>query len=240
MIYEWKMDGEVRNFGHAIYEVLYDKEMLWHWGQEIDKMFFIGSTYIHDDFILDALNSGYDPVFIDCAWRGERLSEELIEQASYRSVYGINTSSMLDSRNILTDFDHHPIYDLPRFNAPARSNAMALAIRNIKDPGEYNNDSKFKLGSDAVLSPVVEDADDILETIDLITGARFVLSGSLKAAMVADAYGIPFAPLSSDGFIECPDKWDDWLTAIGIDEVVFCNNVREGREWYQDVVKGRV
>jgi len=240
MIYEWKMDGEVRNFGHALYEILYDKKDIQHWRGDIDKMFFLGAAYIHEDFVIDALNAGYDPVFIDCAWRGALVPDDFLEMASYRSTYGSNTEMMFSMRGIQIDFEYHPVYDLPDMHPKSSPNAHVVAIRNIKDPGEYNKDSMFKLGVDGVFSPVVETVEDVFGLVDLISGSRFVLSGSLKAAMVADAYGVPFAPMSSDGFVECPEKWTDWLSSLGIENVSFCANVREGREWYNDVAKGKI
>jgi hypothetical protein len=240
MIYEWKLDGEVRNFGHAIYEVLYDKKDLYHWSKDQDKMFFLGGTYIHEDFIIDALNSGYDPVFIDCAMREEMVSDEFLEMGSYRSTYGSETEEMLSWKSIPVDFEYHPIYNLPDMHPRGNSNALAVVVRNIKDPGDYDNNAMFRFGSDGVFSPVVETTEDIYQMIDIISGARFVLTGSLKAAMVADSYGIPFAPLDADGYVDCPSKWNDWLFSLGITEVAFSRTVRDGRDWYQSVVKGRV
>jgi hypothetical protein len=240
MIYEWKMDGEVRNFGHAIYELTYQKGQLDVWDQDDERLYFLNGSYVQENFIEEALDLEMDPVFVDCTWRGEYVDDFLAEQCYFWGVWGRNTAEMLESVGVEVEVNYNPIYNLPEKYGRSKPNALAAVVRNIKDPSDYSKDAVFSLKADGLFSPVVENRDDMIEMIKMVSGARFVLSGSVHVAMVADAYGIPFAPFSADGFVDCPEKWEDWLTSMGIEELAFCANVPEGREWYQSVVKGKV
>ncbi len=65
------MDGHVRNFGDALYEVFVDPETLKDWKQDEEKMHFPIGSVIHNQVIVETLELGYTPVFYDCGWRGK-------------------------------------------------------------------------------------------------------------------------------------------------------------------------
>jgi hypothetical protein len=68
--------------------------------------------------------------------------------------------------------------------------------------------------------------------IDRIAGASFVLTGSLHGAILAQAYGVPWAAFN-DGFVDTPAKWDDWAAYLGVN-FAFVRTLYEGREWWQE------
>ncbi len=70
----------------------------------------------------------------------------------------------------------------------------------------------------------------ITKTIERIGGANFVLTGSLHAAILAQAYGVPWAAYD-DGYINAPAKWQDWAAYLGV-ELSFVRNLTEGRRWW--------
>ena len=86
-------------------------------------------------------------------------------------------------------------------------------------------------GADMILSPAVRSEDELLALIDAIASADFVLTGSLHGAIVACAYGRPFAFWDS-GFIDIPFKWADFAASIGV-EAAFATTIDEGRACYQ-------
>ena len=90
-----------------------------------------------------------------------------------------------------------------------------------------------------MFSPVVDTEADIFELIKTISGARFVLAGSMTAAVVAHAFNIPFAPYDGNGYIDCLPKWYDWFDSVGLGEPIFCTNVIEGRLWHKNFVMGQ-
>jgi hypothetical protein len=69
--------------------------------------------------------------------------------------------------------------------------------------------------------------------IDRIAGASFVLTGSLHGAILAEAYGVPWAAYT-DGYVDAPPKWADWGAYLGI-KISFVSTLREGKEWWREV-----
>jgi hypothetical protein len=234
MIYEWMMDGESRNFGDALSEILLTPERYEKWGSDDRFMFFPIGSVICDRVITETLESGYEPVFINCGWRGEPLDHDLVEQSLFVGARGPHTRDELARHEVRVEVSGDPAYGLPDVIAAAEPNALAVVVRHIKDPADYDLDSMFRLRADTVLSPVVVDRHDIIEIVRTISGARFVLAGSMHAAIVAHAYGVPFAALDA-GYVDCPAKWGDWFASIGLDDPVFVGDVFEGREWYSSV-----
>lgn len=79
----------------------------------------------------------------------------------------------------------------------------------------------------------------VWSTVDRIAGASFVLTGSLHGAILAQAYGVPWAAYS-DGYVDAPPKWADWGAYLGV-EINFVKNLREGQEWWGDLGRyGRI
>jgi hypothetical protein len=236
MIYEWKLDGEVRNFGDALPEVLYPSAMLDELHEDQDNMYFLIGSVICNTVIDETLRSGYTPVFINCGWRGEELDDDLLAQCEFKGARGPHTQAELEKHGIDVDVTHDPAYELPNLFKKGAPNGLAMVVRHIMDESDYNQESIRQLGADALFSPVVDSYEDIIEFINQISGARFVLAGSMHAAMVAHAYGVPFALLLSD-VVDCPPKWFDWFAAEGLGNPVFVNNISEGRKWYNSLPK---
>jgi hypothetical protein len=241
MIHEALMDNSVRSFGNALYEVLLDHKKLVEWEADREYMFFPHGTVITNDHMAWALNAGYQPFFIQCGWDGEVLDRDLVEQSLFLGARGEITQIELSDNDINVEVFGEPANKLPKKFERAQANALTLAVRNILDPGEYAKDTKFQLKADMLVAPVIEDKDDILEIVELVSGSRFVLSGSLSVAAVAHAYGVPFAPMKSE-FEDNPVRWQDWFTSIGLDYYEihtedFPKDVREGREWYNENFK---
>lgn len=67
--------------------------------------------------------------------------------------------------------------------------------------------------------------------IHRIAGAAFVLSGSLHGAILAQAYGVPWAAFD-DGYVDVPAKWHDWADYLGI-QIRFVSTLAEGEQWWQ-------
>jgi hypothetical protein len=87
-------------------------------------------------------------------------------------------------------------------------------------------------GADTMIHPVVAASEDALRDIlDQIASADFVLTASLHAAIIACAYGRPFA-FWDNGHIDIPFKWQDFAGSIGI-PTTFVKNLAEGRRLYE-------
>jgi hypothetical protein len=77
------------------------------------------------------------------------------------------------------------------------------------------------------------------DTVHRIAGASFVLTGSLHGAIIAQAYGVPWAAFD-DGCIDTPVKWRDWAEYLGI-SMAFTPTLEAGRHWWtQEGRRGRI
>lgn len=231
MIFEWKLDEDTRNFGDALYEIILEPDIREKWQADEKFMFFPLGSVICNIVMEETLDLGYEPVFIGCGWRGEPLNSNLVSHCLFVGARGPHTKQELVRHDVRVDVTLDPAYEVAQLIKKAEPNALALALRHIKDPGEYDYNSMHEMKADAIFSPVVETRDDIVQLIEIISGARFVLTGSLHGAILAHAYGVPFAPLESE-YIDCPPKWADWFASIGLGEPVFVDNIVEGRKWY--------
>ncbi|MGU3493196.1 glycosyltransferase [Xanthobacteraceae bacterium A53D] len=91
-------------------------------------------------------------------------------------------------------------------------------------------------GATRILRPnIPKDLREIEVFIDTLTSADFVLCGSLHAAILAAAYGRPFAYWES-GCVDLPFKWQDFSASVGID-CIFCPDVASGRAAYEQQIR---
>ena len=67
--------------------------------------------------------------------------------------------------------------------------------------------------------------------VERIAGARFVLTGSLHGAILAQTYGVPWAAYD-DGYIDVPSKWADWAAYLGV-QLQFVTTLAAGQAWWQ-------
>lgn len=75
--------------------------------------------------------------------------------------------------------------------------------------------------------------------VECIAGAGFVLTGSLHGAILAQAYGVPWAAYD-DGYVDAPEKWHDWAAYLGI-EINFAPTLDAGRRWWEQTGRyGRI
>jgi Polysaccharide pyruvyl transferase len=75
--------------------------------------------------------------------------------------------------------------------------------------------------------------------VERIAGASFVLTGSLHGAILAQAYGVPWAAYD-DGYVDAPPKWLDWGAYLGI-PIAFVTDLKAGMGWWQTTgAQGRI
>ena len=91
-------------------------------------------------------------------------------------------------------------------------------------------------GADLVLRASIENTNEAIENfIDALTSASFVLSSSLHGAIVAAAYGRPFA-FWDPGFVDLPTKWEDFARSIGICSK-FVSDMAAARKHYESHIR---
>jgi len=71
------------------------------------------------------------------------------------------------------------------------------------------------------------------EVINTIAGASFVLTASLHGAIIAQAYGVPWAAYTDD-YVDSPFKWYDWAAYLGV-ELNFVRDLEQGQQWWDAI-----
>jgi len=85
------------------------------------------------------------------------------------------------------------------------------------------------------LKPQVE---EIYRFIDIVSSSSFVLTAALHGAVVAAAYGVPFA-YWDNGHLDLPIKWEDFSRLIGI-SAKFAKNLDSGTALYEEDIREKV
>jgi hypothetical protein len=242
MIYEWLPDKEpitdnplnkhdsIRNYGDALIDVLLSKEELEGFYQDDKNCYSVLGSTICNEVMIEILESGFTPIFVNCGWRGEELDSFLLEQSKFVSVRGPKTQDVLASYGIEVPVSPDPGYNLPKFIPKGDLNAQILFIPHILDPYIEDYDP-LDHGADSFYTTAVASEEDIVDLTKLISGARFVLTGSLHVAIAAHAYGTPFG-LFKFNYVNCAPKWKDWAESVYIEDVEFFDNVNQAREWH--------
>jgi hypothetical protein len=213
----WTRGQEVKNFGDFLTEYIYNKLLIEAF-VPADRYRLIGSV-IDEALILEDINGCSDPtiarlVYWCCGARQSRpISPSALKHCTFFGARGPLT------RDLLGLPASTPLGD-PGFLLPliAASNSPrsrgTLCIPHYSDPRDPVLLRK-EAGAEAIASSKVRDIAE-LETLLLdIQSAEFVLAGSLHAAIVACAYGVPFG-FWDTGFIDIPFKWADFAASIGI------------------------
>lgn len=176
-------------------------------------------------------------------WRGEPIAAELIPRLNIRAVRGPRSAAALGCPGVpLGD----PALLLPRwYPRPQRSAGGTTLL--IPHYLERHTPTAAAVGCDEVLRPRVRQRGRWIgwslptpeEFINQIASADFVLTGALHGAIVAQAYGVPWAAWSGSR-IDCPIKWLDWFDYLGI-EAAHVTDRRAGERWWRQVgLQGQV
>lgn len=226
----------VRNFGMALHELLLSPKQHEDWEADNDRLYFTNGTLISDYYILEGLEHQMQPVFVGCGWTGEELSQELVESSLFVGCRGPMTQTALWECGVDVPVTDDPIYELPKLFPKGSATGLALAVAGLSQKIGYSKDDMFDLKADKLLSTAVTKRGETIKLLEMISGSRFVLSGSLSAAIVAHAYGIPFAVMDPETD-DTLTRWEDWFQAADLGEVIFVQDVFDGREWYNDCVR---
>ena len=115
----------------------------------------------------------------------------------------------------------------------------------FRRPGEeviyvphFNARNHLRLGvlAEAGASRMVDIAvtrEEFWPRVQTIVDAAFVLTGSLHAAILAQAYGTPWALcLPAGATQDKPVKWQDWFAWLDLEPAI-CRNHGEGQRWWK-------
>ena len=244
MIYEWREAG-YRNLGDAFTEFLaenFQADQLTEMRASKKNVHFLVGSHIYNSTIALFAKNGYLLHFYGCGWRGEELNPSLLNFCKFYGVRGPQTKLALQRAGVTSGIEvvGDPGYGLlEKLQIPKSNHGDILLIPHVVDDSWWFYDSGG-IGADKIEEAKVQSKQDVINKIELISGSSFVLSGAMHACIVADYYGVPFAPFGGK-WIDCPPKWKDWMESRGYNsnELKFCTSVSEGREWYDRVIAPR-
>jgi hypothetical protein len=230
----WPGVAGKQNFGDYLTELIAD-ELFLPIAVRARGIHIIGSCL--DDMFFEAPADAGDPVvdrlvFWGCGLRRpDGVSEENRKRCTILAVRGPL------SRSALRLGDSVPIGD-PALLLPAiyrAALAPATTGRSVCIPHVLDDRSDVELraasGCEVVLrSAMPNSTQAVRQLIDQIASAEFVLSASLHGAIVAAAYGRPFAFWDS-GRIDLPFKWADTAALLSMSNE-FARDLTEARAAY--------
>ena len=237
-IRHWLQGEGVQNFGDFLSEYLL-QNLFYPQPRQGRDLRIIGSCI--DDWLIapPALSpdggglDGSGTIFWGCGLRREGgLSPEQRSAAEILAVRGPLTRSALRLNPAMPIGD--PALLLPalyRSTASRDPDGATLIVPHFHD-GRSEDELLELTGCSAVRRPnIPNDLTAITEFIDHIVAADFVLCGAMHAAIVAAAYGRPFAFWDS-GNVDLPFKWHDFAASVGI-PCVFHAELAVARAHYQ-------
>ena len=167
-----------------------------------------------------------------CGARGEEgLTPHRQERCDFWGVRGPLT------RRALALPEDTPLGD-PGFLVPLVHTARPMAALKGKTASMVHFSAlsrsealRGSVGADVALSPSVSSIEELEQLFDQIASVDFLLTASLHGAIIACAYGTPFA-FWDYGEIDIPFKWQDTCALLGID-ARFHDQLLPARRWWE-------
>ena len=226
---------DVQNFGDYLTEIM-AYEMLTSARMEADMFLLVGSVisanHVRHLLLDTAGQRSGSVVFWGCGVRNSTpLPAQLTRNWHFCSVRGPLTRDVLQlpADTVLGD----PGLLAPLFHTPQPNPATlgkSICIPHVHDPKPHSELLAMS-GCDAIISPECPSTQaGVREVLDKIASADFVLTGSLHGAIIACAYGRPFA-FWNTGHVDAPFKWRDFAQSVSISEQ-FATDLADGRRLY--------
>ena len=241
----WRKGMPSQNFGDYLSEMLYEalcgRARRTAPVHDFAQLFLIGSVISkwHIKTALKAIqDDGRTKIgFWGCGMRDETpIDADLLARCRFMGVRGPLTREGLGLPEDTPMGDAGllmPLIYQPK-TVPAHS-GRTLCMPHFLDPLS-TPDLLRMTGVDAVVRPGIRARRHaLLDTIDAIAGADFVLAGALHGAIIACAYGVPFAYFDS-GHVDPPFKWRDFAALLGIPPS-FVTEVASGRDLYDSQIR---
>ncbi len=239
----WRQGQESQNFGDFLSKFLWDNfatEAL----VRADVYRLIGSVI--DDWIIDDDLESVGKAdcgrvaFWCCGMREDKsLRPESRARCIFCGVRGPLTRDILELPLHTAIGD--PAFLLPLIHTPKvsrRTKGKTVCSPHILDPSS-DEDLVASTGADLIVrASIANSLNALVETLDDLASAEFVLAGSLHSAVVACAYGVPFCYLDR-GHVDIPFKWRDFSASIRVG-TFFVDNIAEGQRIYETAIRPRL
>jgi hypothetical protein len=239
-LYYWSADNKRVNFGDYISLYLYEKLIKQSTSENQILLLGVGSI-LHTPLLSKIFNAESDFTELHVWGSGARSPNgpklSWLQTKIVTHIYGVrgyHTARSLKCTAELAIGD--PAFLLPTLIKPSTclSNKPTTFLPHISQcKGTYAAESLL-LDShcDRLLEPIIDPTPEALEKfVDDLCGSSFILTNSLHGAILAQAYGIPYSYGKVGGYLNCPFKWKDHSSVIGV-ECNFANHFNEAKDNY--------
>jgi hypothetical protein len=241
-LFYWSAHNSRVNFGDYISKYLYDK--LIDGNTERDEILLLGvGSILHAPLLTKVLESRPGLLELHVWGSGARTPHgpgvPFAESRIITRIHGVRgryTARALQCSDELAIGD--PAFLLPWLirASPTKAKSGAIFVPHISQC-KYSRGSEALLAEshcDRVLEPLIEPTPAALEKfVAELCNASFILTNSLHGAILAQAYGIPYAYGMVGDYLNCPFKWKDHSSTIGAD-CRFARNLEQARAIYRD------
>ena len=237
----WRQGEPIQNFGDFLSEYIAQRALIFPRIKALSYR-LLGSA-IQPNIIRDDLARTCAPgdkvAFWGCGLRdSESVPSESYEKCIFLGARGALTRDALGlpADTCLGD----PAFIMPLLYEakPGSDLSYTLCVPHFHEP-KTDAEIAALTGADEIVRPSIKASLCAVETvIDRIANARFVLAGSLHAAVIACAYDRPFA-FWDGGWIDLPFKWHDLATSLNI-TAVFVRDVASGLHAYETLLAPRL
>ena len=235
----WRQDKDLQNFGDFLGALYLSK--FGNRARIAGDVYRLVGSVIQQPFYEDNFRASGKPqtctsVFWGCGLgRDGRLPGELIASSVFCGIRGHLSRTLLGLPGTTAVGDSG--FTLPLIFTPSRDPGLR---KNICVPHIADRTSDVDLlamtRADMVIRPTTRRSlGALVELIDKIASASFVLTGSLHGAVVAAAYGVPFAFLDT-GHLDLPFKWRDFASSLDI-PTCYARNLREGEIIFDRLIR---
>lgn len=236
----WKPSANRRNFGDYISELFLER-MLVAPRIRASRYRLIGSIIDNENIARDLgeIKDGGSIAYWGCGARENlKIRPDLLERCEFFGVRGPLTRDLLGLPSDTVLGDPGLLMPLIRPAAPAKlRHGKTVCIPHIFEPKSDEELAAITGAELVVRADIPSTLKALAQLVDQITGAEFVLAGAMHAAIIAHAYGVPFAFFDT-GHLDIPFKWRDFAASIGI-PTVFVDNLQDGRTAYEDLISSK-
>lgn len=240
----WRDDMALLNLGDFLTEYLIEKMGFTYkrGGQKSPHLVWIIGSLLGSTF--HEIYPRKDKIVWGCghSGRGDMTAEQIVGSCDIRAVRGPLTAAKLGLPDTIPLGD--PALLLPRFLRLTPVGAVSPDVGYM--PHFLSRDhlpasTLPTIGANKFID-IACARDGFEARIEEIVSVNFLLTSSLHGAIIAQAYGIPWAlcvPAGSEW--NMPFKWRDWFAYLGIGEPVRVANLDDGRKWWNETGhRGRV
>lgn len=228
LIPHWKKGEPVQNLGDFLSEYVHARHLGAPKRGTPETVHLVGSV-ISDWYIKAQKKLGRSIGFWSCGMRDTFCCEKHRNYATYLGVRGAYTAAALGLSKEKIVGDLGLLFPFIYPSKRTQQEGKFITIPHFHDKRSDLEILNTYGGSDVLRTNIANSYEAVDNFLDELNSASFILTASLHGAILAYAYGIPFALLNS-GSIDCPFKWVDFMSTTGM-TTHFAQNLDEGLAW---------